>query len=471
MVKQKSTLILVVFLSCASICFGKYSGGTGEPNDPYLIATAEDLNDIGNHVEDFNSHFIMVNDINLSEYTETQFNIIGQYPEIPFIGVFDGNNHTILNFSYSVNYGPNPEEVGLFRYVSGPNAVIKNLGMINSYIDQSSNSGTLVVKLEQGKVSNCFVENGYISWSDGSGGGLIYYNQGGIVENCSFSGLVSGYYAGGLVSYNTGIISRCSTNAICGGRFSGGLVSENYGNIRECFSIGEGYSPYGLGGLCEENYGTITDCYSSVYCEGIGLDSKYIGGLVAENYGMIENCFSTGTAWGWMYIGGLVGYNPLGTVLNCYSTGIVRLSYSYTGGLVGYGDANNVTASFWDVNTSGHPRSAGGTPKTTAEMKTKSTFTDSGWDFVDETVNGPNDVWRMCVDDVNYPLLSCQFIGGDFTCPDGVDFVDFAILGSAWLSNNIDPHWNPICDISEPKDNLIDELDLAVFCDNWLQGL
>jgi len=31
----------------------KYGGGTGEPNDPYRIATAEDLNDIGRYEEDW----------------------------------------------------------------------------------------------------------------------------------------------------------------------------------------------------------------------------------------------------------------------------------------------------------------------------------------------------------------------------------------------------------------------------------
>jgi len=31
--------------------------------------------------------------------------------------------------------------------------------------------------------------------------------------------------------------------------------------------------------------------------------------------------------------------------------------------------------------------------KTTAEMQTESNFTNAGWDFVDETVNGTDDIW------------------------------------------------------------------------------
>jgi len=53
--------------------------------------------------------------------------------------------------------------------------------------------------------------------------------------------------------------------------------------------------------------------------------------------------------------------------------------------------------------------------------------------------------------------------------PDGaIDLKDYAILTAAWRSTPADDNWNPICDISEPKDDLIDERDLAVFSSNWL---
>ena len=60
---------------------------------------------------------------------------------------------------------------------------------------------------------------------------------------------------------------------------------------------------------------------------------------------------------------------------------------------------------------------------------------------------------------------------GDFE-PDGdVDFADFAALGSAWRSRPSDGNWEPSYDISEPNDNVIDELDLGVLAGNWLAGL
>jgi hypothetical protein len=67
-------------------------------------------------------------------------------------------------------------------------------------------------------------------------------------------------------------------------------------------------------------------------------------------------------------------------------------------------------------------------------------------------------------------LASATATAGDFQ-PDGsVDLYDFAILASAWLSSPGQTNWNPVCDISEPKDNIIDEWDLCVLTSNWLDG-
>jgi len=59
-------------------------------------------------------------------------------------------------------------------------------------------------------------------------------------------------------------------------------------------------------------------------------------------------------------------------------------------------------------------------------------------------------------------------LSGDFN-GDGVDFVDFATFTAAWRSTPGDGNWNPACDISMPSDNVIDEKDLLVFCENWLR--
>jgi hypothetical protein len=204
-------------------------------------------------------------------------------------------------------------------------------------------------------------------------------------------------------------------------------------------------------------------------CAVSGWD--YVGGLVGINhFGTVSICYASGSvSGGYWYVGGLVGWNN-STVSNCYATGSVSGS-SIVGGLVGYNYFGTVTASFWDIETSGQSWSAGGTGKTTTEMMMESTFTSAGWDFVGETANGTDDIWRMCIDGVNYPLLWWQFNKADFTCPDGVNFIDFAVLANAWLSDSWQANWNwnPRCDIAEPPDNIIDILDLEIFAERWLQ--
>jgi hypothetical protein len=90
---------------------------------------------------------------------------------------------------------------------------------------------------------------------------------------------------------------------------------------------------------------------------------------------------------------------------------------------VGTGWGVGVAASFWDVNTSGQTTSAGGgTGKTTAEMKTLSTFTSAGWDFTS--------VWVLPLG--QYPMLFLRQ-AGDLNLDGRVDMFDFAILAQHWL--------------------------------------
>jgi hypothetical protein len=93
-------------------------------------------------------------------------------------------------------------------------------------------------------------------------------------------------------------------------------------------------------------------------------------------------------------VGGLVGYNDRSNISNSYSTGSVN-GMSQVGGLVGYNYVSPISNCFWDTQTSGQATSDGGTGKTTAEMKTLATFTEAGWDFMGETVNGIDDIWGI----------------------------------------------------------------------------
>ena len=58
-------------------------------------------------------------------------------------------------------------------------------------------------------------------------------------------------------------------------------------------------------------------------------------------------------------------------------------------------------------------------------------------------------------------------ITGDFVQNCSVDIVDLVMFCDSWLSSLGDPDWCPQCDISDPQDNLINELDFAPFAEHW----
>ncbi len=378
-----------------AICFfalpaqAQYGGGTGEPNDPYQIYTAEQMNAIGANANDWDKHFKLMADIDLSSFTGADFNIIGAYvswdspDNKPFSGVFDGSGHTISNFSYTSAADVN--DVGLFAYVSGENARIKDLGLIDPNVDAGA-----------------------------------------------------GDYVAALV-----------------GSLSGGIISN-------CYARGTGVSAagWGIGGLVGDNWGTITNCYSTGSVSG----TADVGGLVGQNFNTITDCYSTASVSGVYSAGGLVGTN-YSTISNSYAAGDVYAD-QYVGGLVGSDDSGTVSASLWDTDTSGQSTSAAGTGKTTAEMQTESTFTDIGWDFVDESINGTEDIWSIC-EGTNYPRLLRQILAGDFVCPDGITEADFSFFLAHWLNSNCDLG-NDYCEGTDlNKSGAVDNDDLEIFLANW----
>jgi hypothetical protein len=430
--------------------------GSGTQDDPYLLYTAEELNMIGLSVCEWDRHFKLMADIDLSAYSgKREFNMIGKDSAFPFAGVFDGNGHIISNFSYT---STDTSDTGLFRCVSGESAIIKDLGLIAPDVDAGTGNrvGSLAGWLGEGAITNCYVVGGSVSGNDDVGGlvgyngdtvtncysdggsvtgneivgGLIGHNDDSTITECYSLANVSGTgrFTGGLVGYNQGgEITNCYTNCnVTGGDFVGGLAGLIQGSIpsplrpsmsiiTNCYSIG-GVSGIGrIGGLVGLNDGgTITGSFHTGSVNG----RDAVGGIVGNNgqNGTVINCYNTGAVSGDFRVGGLVGSNFGGNVTHCYSTGTVSDRNPWSGGaLVGENDKGDLTGCFWDTQTSGLTRMCGWQAnnasgcdnsygKTTAEMQIAGTFLEAGWDFVGETENGTEDIWRI-LESQDYPKL------------------------------------------------------------------
>jgi hypothetical protein len=395
----------------AAVCFitfqssaVEFSGGTGEPNDPYQIATAEHLISIGDDPNLLDKHYVLVNDIdldpNLPDGQVFTKSLIANISSFGFGGSFDGNGHKIMNLTIHVNTGGSI--YGLFGRVNSKGRIC-NLGMEDIDIsgDRLLYTGGLV-GWHVGVIDNCY--------STGS----ILCNGG-----TAIGGLVGGHYgdigSSVLVENTKGTIINCySTVSIdCGddSALIGGLSGSNkFGTISNCYaeaSIIVGEESSQIGGLVGVNRGIITRCYSNGSIS-VGNANSNIGGFVGKAWGesRIINCYSnTSVSVGdnSSRLGGFVGRNNE-IILSCHSIGNVSCGDNCrdVGGLVGDGSANN---SFWDIETSGISESSGGTGLTTVQMQDIQTYLDVGWDMIGERENGTADIWRIPEGD-GYPELA-----------------------------------------------------------------
>jgi len=214
-----------------------------------------------------------------------------------------------------------------------------------------------------------------------------------------------------------------------------------------------------VGGLVGWNEGSITACYTNGSVDG----DRVVGGLVGlSEVSSITDSYAMVGVKGIDDVGGLVGSSFYSSITACYATGLV--SGFNVHGLIGWGFRDSISACFWDVETTGQTISYGGTGKTTTEMKTLSTFTSEGWDFVGETANGTDDIWSIC-EGTNYPRLTWQIPEADWLCPDGVGLEDFSHLAQFWM---IPEGGNTPADLD--KNNVIGISDLILFCEQWLRG-
>lgn len=223
----------------------KFEAGNGTETDPYIIATAAQLDEVRNFPS---ACFELSKDIDLSYYLNS--NSSGWTPIKDFTGKFDGKKHTIKGLWISLSSISN---VGLFANIQG-----------------SSDN-------KRASVSNLFVNISKKGITGGSRVGGICGNLSyGNIENCMVTGDISGYqYVGGVVGrnndnyYNSSIISQCASsgNIIATDDEVGGILGFKYGScsIENCYSIAnvkaEGSYPdtYGIGEGAEKCYfaGTI----------------------------------------------------------------------------------------------------------------------------------------------------------------------------------------------------------------------
>ncbi|MBQ9200288.1 MAG: InlB B-repeat-containing protein [Lachnospiraceae bacterium] len=344
-----------------------FDGGDGSAENPYKIATAQQLANLAWLIKDYsgnrtygdgNKYFKLTDNIDLGN-KEWSTRIGGNNY---FQGVFDGNGKTVSGLYVSGN----EDNVGLFGKTK--NAEIKNLTVSGSVTGNYYVGGIVGDAYTDSVIRNC------TNLCEVSGtmdvGGVVGKGWDTSIYNCENIGNVTGiYYIGGICGENYSskkeiYILDCSNygditydNGNYGGQAGGicGSFSGKSCSCSGCYNSGNVTCKYGTaGGIIGNFSGTIEKCYNTGTIKVLGYSSgAYVGGIVGEMHKNISNCYNRG---GVIYegtdnyaeIGGIAGgcYPSSNNVYsNCYNMGTVQGSSNSTriGGIVGKLSSETVT--------------------------------------------------------------------------------------------------------------------------------
>ena len=270
----------------------------------------------------------------------------------PYTAAFEGNGHTISNFTISGGTG---DDVGLFGGL-GLTGAISRVGIVGASVN-AAGAGDQEVGILVGE------NQGVIRMS---------YTTGRI----SYSGSGSASKLGGLVGYNRSdgsVIGSYSTASVTGPtsgstHSAGGLVGLN-----------------GAAGIGESGF----------------IHSSYATGAVTLNADS-------------SVAGGLAGHSRQGEIANSYALGAVSSTGagSTTGGLVGTAHADATSElSYYDSGTTGQTASAQGTAKDTRELQSPTGYSgiyEDWWDVDVDGVAGDDSPWDFGTAR-HYPALKIDF--------------------------------------------------------------
>ena len=229
-----------------------YEGGSGTESDPYQIATAEQLARLINDTETAGKYYVLTADIKLNDTKEAKWYEKGGNNEWysvnedtanHFNGTFDGKGHTVSGLYYGKTPGRDGWRSALFPMV-GAGSVIRNVGVINSYISGFGNAAAIV------------------GWSRDNGDGT--------------SPVISGCYADETV-----MIKGMRTAGIVA---AGSLPV----NISNCFFTGKMEATEGVKGAMTAYFWSQGISISNCYAVGVGIYYSEDGS--SSNY-VLKNCY------------------------------------------------------------------------------------------------------------------------------------------------------------------------------------
>ena len=257
-----------------------------------------------------------------------------------------------------------------------------------------------------------------------------------LVDNVGLLGITDGCAISNTHLDNANVTGRHATGAVVG-------VLSNWSDVSGCSSSGTVNGNINVGGLVGANSdANIYNSFSAANVTAVLNAGGLVGGHSnsvesGPDGGIIMNCYTTGSVLATgtsSRAGGITSITRKSYIKNSYATGTIN-STGAKGGIVGVESYAGYTdnTNFWDTQTTGLSTSGGqAVGKTTAEMKTTTTFTSAGWDFTS--------LWGIGNLNNGYPFFSASLEPqGDGTLENPYKIQTLANL--YWLSQT-PAHWD-----------------------------
>ncbi len=347
---EKGVPVLEIFKDVSYPMPKAFSGGDGTKNNPYLIATVDDLHNIRMYPD---AHFKLTKDIIFSKKDAVTASDKGFIPISEFSGSLDGGNYTLYDFVINSD-----EDAGLFGVNLGE---IKNLNLVRFTVTGNENAGG-ITGINKGDIISVSVTSSRIG-ALGSAGGISGTNTKKIENAYSDAYVFGTLYAGGISGVNNYLITN----------------SQNHGGVISFSDTENSYS----GGISGISRSRISFCVNSgkVISNSDKKESS-AGGISGIASGSIENSVNFGeiSSRSGMsaYAGGIVGKAPEKlNVLSSLNTGytITNAKNSYQGSLVGFGKGKIIKC-LYDETLS---QPLGDGEFTFSELHPVNDFTDEKW--------------------------------------------------------------------------------------------
>ena len=318
-----AALLLFALLAPTAV-WAQFGGGSGTEDDPYIIATTDDMDELASQVNNENNYsgkfFLMTADL---DYSGKDYTPVGNY-NYGFKGTFNGNGHTISHviIQSTLNF------IGLFGWLeSGGSINGLTLGEGSSIAGKNRVGG--IVGQCGGAINGCnIVEGVTISANKVFVGGIVGQCVGGSVSNCQNRAAISSntYACGGIVGIvDGGEVLLCSNyGSVEASEDCGGIVGRlgDCSMVTECINEGSISGNEKVGGIVGFIDNQNGNCFCSVSnCLNLGgvsaSNSNYLGSISGN--GSLAANFNNNYYLGECTVGGINGSDVAGEAMRGYA--------------------------------------------------------------------------------------------------------------------------------------------------------